>query len=95
MVRTASAGKLLASPFWADWAFPARFPQTIIKSSKLYWGDSGCYLLGIASQSELERAPFLGRLFDGIVTSEILKSQVNRRARKGTYQKCLQASKRN
>ncbi len=63
------------------------FGKRIIKSPKLYWEDSGlaCYLLGIASQSELERSPFLGPLFEGFVASEILKSQVNRGERKELY----------
>lgn len=61
--------------------------KRLIKSSKLYWEDSGlaCYLLGIASQSELERSPFLGPLFEGFVAAEILKSQVNRGERKELY----------
>jgi hypothetical protein len=63
------------------------FGKRIIKSPKLYWEDSGlaCYLLGIASQSELERSPFLGSLFEGFVASEILKSQVNQGKRKELY----------
>jgi len=63
------------------------FGKRIIKSSKVYWADSGmaCYLLGIASQSELERSPFLGALFEGFVAAEILKSQVNRGERKELY----------
>ena len=56
------------------------FGKRLIKSPKLYLGDSGfaCHLLGIASQAELERSPFLGPLWEGFVASEILKSQVNR-----------------
>jgi uncharacterized protein len=63
------------------------FGKRLIKSSKVYWGDSGlaCYLLGIMSQSELERSPFLGPLFEGFVAAEILKSQVNRGERKELY----------
>lgn len=63
------------------------FGKRLIKSSKVYWEDSGlaCYLLGIASQSELERSPFLGPLFEGFVAAEILKSQVNRGERKELY----------
>lgn len=63
------------------------FGKRLIKSPKVYWEDSGlaCYLLGIASQSELERSPFLGPLFEGFVAAEILKSQVNRGARKELY----------
>lgn len=63
------------------------FGKRIIKSSKVYWADSGmaCYLLGIESQSEMERSPFLGALFEGFVAAEILKSQVNRGERKELY----------
>jgi len=63
------------------------FGKRIIKASKVYWADSGmaCYLLGIATQSELERSPFLGALFEGFVAAEILKSQVNRGERKELY----------
>jgi len=53
----------------------------------VYLGDSGlaCYLLGIATQAELDRSPFLGPLFEGYVAAEILKSQVNQGRRKGLY----------
>src|SRR5271169_4133600 len=61
--------------------------KRLIKSPKIYWGDSGlaCYLLGITSEAELQRSPFLGQLFEGFVAAEILKSQVNRGARKELY----------
>jgi predicted AAA+ superfamily ATPase len=61
--------------------------KRLIKSPKIYWGDPGlaCYLLGITSESELQRSPFLGPLFEGFVATEILKSQVNRGARKEIY----------
>jgi predicted AAA+ superfamily ATPase len=63
------------------------FGKRLIKSTKVYWADSGmaCFLLGIESQSELERSPFLGPLFEGFVAAEILKSQVNRGERKELY----------
>ncbi len=63
------------------------FGKRLIKSPKVYIGDSGlaCYLLGIATQAELERSPFLGALFEGYVAAEILKSQVNRGRRKELY----------
>jgi predicted AAA+ superfamily ATPase len=63
------------------------FGKRLIKSPKVYLGDSGlaCYLLGIANQAELERSPFLGALFEGYVAAEILKSQVNRGRRKEIY----------
>jgi uncharacterized protein len=61
--------------------------KRLIKSPKVYWEDPGfaCYLLGIASEAELQRSPFLGPLFEGFVAAEILKSQVNRGERKELY----------
>jgi hypothetical protein len=63
------------------------FGKRLIKSPKVYVGDPGlaCYLLGVVSQAELERSPFLGPLFEGFVAAEILKSQVNRGRRKELY----------
>jgi predicted AAA+ superfamily ATPase len=63
------------------------FGKRIVKSPKLYLGDSGlaCHLLGIRSDGELNRSPFLGAIFEGFVAAEILKSQVNRGARKEIY----------
>jgi len=61
--------------------------KRLIKSPKIYWGDSGlaCYLLGIASASELERSPFLGSLFEGFVAAEIHKCQANQGTRREVY----------
>ncbi len=63
------------------------FGKRLIKSPKLYVADSGlaCYLLGIATQAELDRSPFLGALFEGMVAAEILKSQINQGRRKELY----------
>ena len=63
------------------------FGKRLIKSPKIYLGDSGmaCYLLGIATQAELDRSPFLGALFEGYVAAEILKSQANQGRRKELY----------
>ncbi len=63
------------------------FGKRLIKSPKVYLGDPGlaCYLLGIATQAELERSPFLGALFEGFVAAEIVKSQVNHGRRKELY----------
>jgi predicted AAA+ superfamily ATPase len=63
------------------------FGKRLIKSPKVYIGDSGlaCYLLGIASPAELDRSPFLGSLFEGYVAAEILKSQINHGRRKELY----------
>ncbi len=63
------------------------FGKRLIKSPKVYWGDSGlaCYLLGLTSPAEVERSPFLGALFEGFVAAEILKSQANRGMRRELY----------
>src|SRR5260370_30079820 len=63
------------------------FGKRLIKSPKMYIGDSGlaCYLLGLTSAAELERSPFLGPLFEGFVAGEILQSQADRRTRKELY----------
>ncbi len=63
------------------------FGKRLIKSPKMYIGDSGlaCYLLGLTSAAELERSPFLGPLFEGFVAGEILKSQADRGMRKELY----------
>jgi hypothetical protein len=63
------------------------FGKRLVKSPKVYWGDAGlaCHLLGIQSQAELDRSPFLGSIFEGFVASEILKSQINCGRRKEIY----------
>jgi predicted AAA+ superfamily ATPase len=72
---------VLVSPYFEN------FGKRLIKSPKVYLGDSGmaCHLLGIRSQAELDRSPFLGALFEGFVAAEILKSQANRGSRKELY----------
>jgi len=61
--------------------------KRLVKTPKVYLGDSGlaCYLLGITSEAELQRSPFLGQLYEGFVAAEILKSQVNQGGRKELY----------
>jgi uncharacterized protein len=63
------------------------FGKRLIKSPKVYLGDSGlaCHLLGIRTQADLDRSPFLGSLFEGYVAAEILKNQVNHGQRKEIY----------
>ena len=63
------------------------FGKRLVKSPKIYWGDTGlaCHLLGIQTQAELERSPFWGAIFEGFVAAEILKSQVNSGHRKELY----------
>jgi predicted AAA+ superfamily ATPase len=72
---------ILVSPYFEN------FGKRLIKSPKVYLGDSGlaCYLLGINSQAELDRSPFLGALFEGYVAAEILKSQINQGRRRELY----------
>jgi predicted AAA+ superfamily ATPase len=63
---------ILVPPFFEN------FGKRLVKSPKLYFVDSGlaCHLLGIESEAELRRSPFLGALFEGFVASEILKHQI-------------------
>ncbi len=72
---------MIVPPFYEN------FSKRLIKSPKIYWLDSGmaCYLLGIETQAELERSPFLGVLFEGYFGAEILKTQVNHGKRKELY----------
>ena len=51
--------------------------KRLIKSPKVYVADSGiaCHLLGIDSQSELDKSPFRGALFEGFIAAEIIKAQ--------------------
>jgi len=72
---------ILAPPYFEN------FGKRLIKSPKLYIADPGmaCHLLGIRTQAELNRSPFLGPLWEGFVASEILKFQVNHGRRKELY----------
>src|SRR5256884_5568002 len=77
-----STGEIIVVPPYFE-----NFGKRLIKSPKVYWGDSGLasFLLGIRSVPELERSPFLGTLFEGFIAARILKSQVNRGLRKELY----------
>ena len=72
---------LVVPPFYEN------FGKRLVKSPKIYIADSGlaCHLLGIDSTAELEKSPFLGALFEGLIASEIIKSQVNRGHRPELY----------
>jgi uncharacterized protein len=61
--------------------------KRLIKSPKIYWTDSGlvCHLLGIRTNAELERSPFLGAIFEGAVAAEIVKAQINQGQRRELY----------
>jgi predicted AAA+ superfamily ATPase len=63
---------VLVPPFFEN------FGKRLVKSPKLYFTDSGlvCHLLGLQSDRELSRSPFLGAIFEGFVASEIVKHQI-------------------
>lgn len=61
--------------------------KRLIKSPKVYVADSGlaCHLLGIETEAELEKSPFLGTLFEGFIAGEIVKAQWNAGRRRELY----------
>jgi predicted AAA+ superfamily ATPase len=61
--------------------------KRLIKSPKIYLADSGlaCYLLGIETEAELERSPFLGVLLEGFVAAEVSKAQAHAGRRRELY----------
>jgi predicted AAA+ superfamily ATPase len=63
----------LVPPFYEN------FGKRLVKSPKLYFLDSGlaCHLLGIESEQDMNRSPFLGPVFEGFVAAEIIKRQIN------------------
>jgi hypothetical protein len=67
--------------------FYENFGKRLIKSPKIYFSDSGlaCYLLGIETQTQLRKSPFLGPIFEGYIASEIAKHQINAGKRRQIY----------
>jgi predicted AAA+ superfamily ATPase len=63
------------------------FGKRLTKSPKIYLLDSGlaCHLLGIETERQLTRSPFLGPLFEGFVAAEIIKQQANTGRRRELY----------
>jgi len=61
--------------------------KRLIRSPKVYIADSGlaCHLLGIETEVELEKSPFLGSLFEGFIAGEIVKAQLNTGRRRELY----------
>lgn len=72
---------LLVPPFYEN------LGKRLIKSPKMYLADSGlaCHLLGIESLHELNKSPFAGALFEGMVAAEIAKSQTGTGRRPEIY----------
>jgi uncharacterized protein len=63
------------------------FNKRLIKSSKLYFYDTGllCYLLGIKSCEQLQSHYLRGGIFESFVISEIIKNQYNQNQDKDVY----------
>jgi uncharacterized protein len=61
--------------------------KRLIKSPRIYFSDSGmaCHLLGIETEAELEKSPFLDTLFEGFIAAEIAKAQGNTGRRRELY----------
>jgi len=74
--------QILVVPPWFE-----NLGKRLIKSPKVYIADPGlaCHLLGIDTAAELEKSPFLGALFEGLIASEILKAQLNAGRRRELY----------
>jgi hypothetical protein len=74
--------QVLVVPPWFE-----NLGKRLIKSPRIYIADPGlaCHLLGIDTLAELEKSPFLGALFEGLIASEIVKAQVNAGHRRELY----------
>jgi predicted AAA+ superfamily ATPase len=72
---------VLVPPFFEN------FGKRLVKSSKLYFADTGllCHLLAIESEAMLERSTFLGPLFENFVATEIVKHQLNEGRARNLY----------
>ncbi len=72
---------LLIPPFFEN------LGKRLIKSPKMYIADSGmaCHLLGIQTEAELSKSPFLGAIFEGFIAAEIAKFQVHSGMRQEIY----------
>ena len=80
-IMEATAQILIVPPYFEN------LGKRLIKSPKVYIADSGlaCHLLGIETEAELAKSPFLGSLFEGFIASEIVKAQVNAGRRRELY----------
>lgn len=61
--------------------------KRIIKTPKLFFYDTGllCYLLGISTQSALEKHSFYGNIFENWIITEIKKNRFNAGINGGMY----------
>lgn len=74
-----TTGQILLLPPYHE-----NFGKRLVKSPRLYLADPGlaCHLLGIRTAAELQRSPFRGALFEGLVASELAKVQLHRGERR-------------
>jgi len=77
-----TTGQIIVVPPWFE-----NLGKRRIKSPKIFIADSGmaCHLLGIETEAELEKSPFLGVLFEGFIAGEIVKAQCNSGRRRELY----------
>jgi predicted AAA+ superfamily ATPase len=80
-ILEATAQILIVPPYFEN------LGKRLIKSPKIYIADSGlaCHLLGIETEAELAKSPFLGALFEGFIAAEIVKAQANAGRRREIY----------
>ncbi len=60
--------------------FHPNFNKRVVKSSKLYFYDTGvlCYLLGLNSRSVLTKSHFYGAIFENFIIAEAKKNRFNK-----------------
>jgi predicted AAA+ superfamily ATPase len=77
-----TTGQILVVPPYFD-----NLGKRLVKSPKIYVADSGlaCHLLGIDTDAQLRKSPFLGSLFEGFVAAEIVKRQIAAGRRRELY----------
>lgn len=77
-----ATGQVLIVPPWFENA-----GKRLLKTPKVYIADSGlaCHLLGIETADELQKSPFRGALFEGLIAAEIAKAQDNAGLRREIY----------
>ena len=63
------------------------FNKRLIKSSKIYFYDTGllCYLLDIKSENQFATHYLKGNIFESFIISEIIKNQINQNQEKNIY----------
>ena len=67
--------------------YHANVRKRLVKSSKLYFTDTGivCYLLGISNSGQLARDPLRGAIFENLAVMEIVKQELNDGERPNLY----------